>query len=69
MVKEAGLQEPVYNLEEGVKVIIWRPIATTGQATGQATGQVDEGIKRVILVLADEMKSVEIQEVLQLKHR
>ncbi len=56
-----------------MKVIIWRPMAITiqasGQVTGQATGQVAEGVKRVVLVLEDEMKSAEIQEVLQLKHR
>jgi len=73
LVKEAGLREPLYDLGEGVKVIIWRPIVTTGQVTGQVTGQateqVAEGIKRVILVLDNEMKSAEIQEVLQLKHR
>ncbi len=81
LLKDAGLPEPLFDLGEGVKVIIWRPIDTTGpvtgqvtgqatgQATGQVTGQVTEGIKRVILVLADEMKSAEIQEVLQMKHR
>ena len=77
LLKDAGLREPLFDLGEGVKVIIWRPIDTTGQATGQVTGQatgqvtgqVTEGIKRVILVLADEMKSAEIQEVLQMKHR
>lgn len=86
---EAGLKEPLFDLEEGFKVIIWRPNAITvelstsvsgqatgqatgqasGQASGQATGQVVETIKRVILVLENEMKSAEIQEVLQLKHR
>jgi predicted HTH transcriptional regulator len=63
---EAGLQEPKFDFEEGFKVIIWRP---TGQVTGQATGQATEGARRVILVLHDEMKSAEIQELLELKHR
>lgn len=36
--KEAGLKEPEFNLEEGFKIIIWRPIVpVAGQATGQAT--------------------------------
>lgn len=36
--KEAGLKEPVFNLEEGFKVTIWRPIVPiAGQAAGQAT--------------------------------
>lgn len=73
LAKEAGLREPLFDLEEGVKVIIWRPVATTGQVTGQATGQVEpgisEGIKRVILVLEHEMKSADVQDALQLKHR
>lgn len=38
LTKEAGLKEPVFNLEEGFKVTIWRPIVPiAGQATGQAT--------------------------------
>ncbi len=41
----------------------------TGQVTGQATGQVEESIRRVLLVIFDEMKSSEIQIALQLKHR
>jgi len=73
LVKNAGLREPLFDLGEGVKVIIWRPLVTTvqdsGQVTGQVSGQVAEGIKRVVLVLEDEMKSAEIQEALQLKHR
>jgi len=36
--EEAGLKEPEFNLEEGFKLTIWRPVlAITGQATGQAT--------------------------------
>ncbi len=31
--KEAGLNEPEINLEEGFKVLIWRPLVVTGQAT------------------------------------
>ena len=69
LIKDAGLREPLFDLGEGVKVIIWRPMVSAGQVTGQVTGQVAEGIKRVVLVLVDEMKSAEIQEVLQLKHR
>jgi len=70
---EAGLKEPVIMLDEGFKVIIWRPVTSTdhvtGQVTGQATGEVVEVIRRVLLVLNDEMKSSEIQTALQLKHR
>ena len=101
--REAGLIEPIIDLEEGFRVILWRPNATwsqvpdkykgllrssvqvtdqvtgqaagqaagqvTGQVTGQATGQVEEGIRRVILVIFGNMKSSEIQDALGLKHR
>jgi hypothetical protein len=42
---------------------------STGQATGQATGQVSEEVRRIILVTDDELRSAEIQNILQLKHR
>jgi len=42
---------------------------TIGQVTGQVTGQVSEEVKRVILVIDDELRSAEIQNILQLKHR
>lgn len=41
----------------------------SGQATGQATGQVEEPIMRIIWVIEGEMKSADIQQILQLKHR
>ena len=41
----------------------------TGQATGQAAEEVPEPIKRVVLVLIDEMKRAEIQDLLGLRHR
>lgn len=78
---EAGLKEPEIKLDEGFKVVIWRPLTVTepitdhvtdhvtGQVTGQATGEVEEVIRRVLLVFTDEMKSAEIQSALQLKHR
>ena len=79
--KEIGLIEPVFNLEEGFKVTIWRPTAVTdhvteqvtgqatGQVTGQATGQVKEEIRRVIYVVNGELKTSEIMAILDLKHR
>jgi len=61
-------------LTEGFKVTIWRPGAqVTAQASVQATAQVGaqatKEVKRVVLVLEGEMKSAEIQAILQLKHR
>jgi ATP-dependent DNA helicase RecG len=80
LTKEADLIEPIIELEEGFKVTLWRPSAqrlylpdkrqtSTGQVTDHVTGQVDEGIRRVLLVIYGEMKSAEIQNDLQLKHR
>jgi predicted HTH transcriptional regulator len=91
--KEHGLLEPIFNLEEGFKVTLWRPSTTTGQVTGQvtdqatdqvtdqvsgqatgqvsgqATGQVKEGIRRVLYVINEELKTSEIMAILDLKHR
>jgi ATP-dependent DNA helicase RecG len=89
LTKEAGLKEPEFDLEEGFKVILWRPVSATGQAidqvtgqvTGEATGEVTgeatgevageatEAIRRIVLVLDGEVKRIEIQEALQLKHQ
>jgi len=33
------------------------------------TGQVTESVKRILLVVEGEMKSIDIQSLLQLKHR
>jgi hypothetical protein len=41
----------------------------TGQPTGEATGEPAEEIKRVIIVLQGELKRIEIQELLQLRHQ
>ena len=40
LTKEAALQEPVFSLEEGFRVILWRKQEVTDQATDQATDQV-----------------------------
>jgi len=39
------------------------------QATGQVSEQVTEVVKRIVLVLKGEMRRIEIQELLGLKHR
>jgi len=64
------LLEPIIDLSEGFKVTIWRPSAqATAQAGAQAGAQVSEEVKRVLLVMNGEMKSADIQAILQLKHR
>ncbi|MHC1689824.1 MAG: Fic family protein [Bacteroidales bacterium] len=79
--KEFNLLEPTIDLTEGFKVTIWRPSAHKGYigdrtSTGQvpdkyrtSTGQVKESVKRILLVVDGEMKSADIQNLLQLKHR
>jgi abortive infection bacteriophage resistance protein len=74
LTKLAGLKPPEINLEEGFKITIWRPSVSatgqvTGQATGQVTGQVTEAVRRVLLVTEGEMKSSEIIDALDLRHR
>ena len=62
--KENGLLEPIFNLEEGFKVTIWRPTATTGQDTDQD----NELIKRLILITDQAYSRQELMNILQLKH-
>ena len=74
--KEAGLNEPEFKQEDVFKTIIWRSRQATGEAdgeaTGEATGEADgeatEEIRRIVIVLHGEMKRIEIQQALQLKH-
>lgn len=93
--KEEHLNAPDFNIDEGFKVVLWRPSAVikkipekyrantgqvpgkhqastgevTGEATGEVTGEVTEAIKRVVIVLNGEVKRIDIQEALQLKHQ
>ncbi len=64
--KEAGLMEPFIDLEEGFKVIIWRPTAQlsqipdkyrarTGQATGQATDHATDHVTDYVTDYVDEL--------------
>lgn len=76
--KEAGLAEPIFNLEEGFSVTILRPntVQVTAQVTDQVTVQVDPQlsdnlsvIERIVWVLENKMTRDEIQSALELKHR
>ncbi len=77
--RDAHLIEPKFDLDEGFKVVLWRPSAVTGQVPDKhrtSTGQVPDKyristgeIERVVWVLAGEMKRSEIQVLLDLKHR
>jgi ATP-dependent DNA helicase RecG len=76
---DTGLREPEFDLEEGFKVIIWRPsVQVTDQvpykyhaSTMQVPGKyrASREIDRVLLVLDGEMKRADIQELLELKNR
>lgn len=74
--EENGLRELEFKQEDVFKTVIWRNVEATGgvsggvsgEATEEASGQVSEEVRRVILVIDDEMKRAEIQHTLQLKH-
>ena len=74
-----GLKEPRFIQDEDFRTILYRPETSengtehaSGEASGEAGGearvQVPGEIQKVILVLNGEMKRVEIQNKLQLKH-
>lgn len=77
--EEAHLNDPDFNIDEGFKVVLWRPSAATGQVPGkhrpstdqvtdQVADQVNELIKRLIVVFSGEMSRPEIMEALDLRH-
>ena len=73
--EEANLEEPDFNIDEGFKVVLWRPSvvgrASTDQLTdhvpGKYRGSTGE-IERVAWVMEGEMKRTEIQAALELRH-
>ena len=70
---KAGLREPDFKQDDVFKTIIWRhkqvTEQVTEQVTGQVTEQVSETIRRIVLVMSGEVKRIEIQDMLELKHR
>lgn len=74
---EAGLNEPEIKLDEGFKVIIWRPTSVTeaitdhvaDHVTDHVTDHVEELVVRILQVLDGEMSRPDIMEKLGLKHR
>lgn len=73
--KEKGLKAPQFIQEEAFRTVIWRTHTgeatgeVTGEATGEVSGEVTGEVQRVVLVLSGEMKRIEIQDVLELKHQ
>ncbi|MEI6765321.1 MAG: DUF4062 domain-containing protein [Bacteroidota bacterium] len=73
LTKEAGLKEPVFDLSEGFKVIIWRPAEqatdhVTDYVTDHVTDHVDELVIRLIMVLSKNKSRTELMELLDLRH-
>lgn len=67
--KAAGLKEPEFMQEDVFKTVIWRK--ATGQDTAEAPQEYRRStveVERVVLVLEGEMKRLEIQNLLELKH-
>jgi ATP-dependent DNA helicase RecG len=79
--RDFGLREPEFKSENIFRTIIWRRSVHTGEPTGEvsgeatgevsgeATGELSEEVRRVVLVIRGEVKRVDIQELLQLKHQ
>jgi len=66
---EEGLKEPVFSIEEGFKLTIWRPVQA-GQATAQDTAQdTAQAEIKVLEFCRVERSRDEIQKHLGLKHR
>ena len=42
--EEANLEEPDFNIDEGFKVVLWRPSALTDQVTDQVTDHVTDQV-------------------------
>ncbi|MFN6945976.1 MAG: Fic family protein, partial [Cytophagaceae bacterium] len=83
--KEANLKEPFFDLDEGFKVILWRPVSQIPHQYPTSTppvpdkhrtsaGQVPDKyrtseVEKLVSVVSGEMKASEIQSTLNLKHR
>ncbi len=66
--REVRLREPEFSISDGFKATIWRKKL---QDTGQVTGQVEPWVEQVLraCALRGELKSVELQEAVRIKHR
>jgi len=62
--QEIGLPEPQFSISDGFVTTIWRKPYRDNAITGEVT----EEIKRIVLVVNKEMKRVEIQHALGLRH-
>ncbi len=68
--KSRGLISPIFSLDEGFKVVLWRPSAdASDQASDQVSDQAEEAIRRLAMVMNGPLKTNEIMDILELKHK
>ena len=69
--KDAGLKEPEFDLEEGFKIIIWRPstIHDTVHDTIHVHNEIGNLAHRLVFVMQNKMSREEIMRKLDLKNR
>ena len=72
--QEAGLPEPEFSLSDGFVVTLRRKVvaisnASIGGITGEVTGEVTDELRRLLLAIHGEMKRVDLQAALGLKHQ
>ena len=65
--REAGLQEPEFSQTDGFVTTIWRS-KVVSQSAGEVTGEVTGEVRRLLKVLAGEMKRTDLQKALNLRH-
>jgi hypothetical protein len=68
----ANLKEPEFSLDDGFRVVIWRPTGgvcggVSGGVSGEVSGEVQEEIRRIILVSTGDSRRLDLQQKLQLK--
>lgn len=72
--QEAGLPEPEFSLSDGFMVTLHRKVVeiskiSIGGTTGEVTGEVTDELGRLLLAIQGEMKRVDLQAALGLKHQ
>lgn len=72
--QNANLPEPQFIQDDQFRTIIYRhqkqlTEILTGQVSGQVTEQLPVEVRKLVLIMSEEMKRAEIQAILQLKHR
>ncbi len=71
LTKERGLKLPQIDINEGFRVIIWRPSTDSDHVTDHDKKVInfDKPIHRLVFIIEGEMSRKELMEKLELKHR